>query len=110
MSLLTKVKKLLFPTKQLSGGEILEKLDSEYQRRTKLVTSVVISGLLLFIMAASLAPFRDQIFSIIYQKPSSYATQQEKVEFKDQISEEEPGVLTVILKFWQELLSNFLNH
>jgi|SRR3989344_5756368 len=58
---------------KLSGAEILGLLEKQYQAN-RLITSTAVAGLVIFLTIAALFPFKDDLFSILYQKPSSEAT------------------------------------
>src|SRR3972149_3622575 len=61
----------------LSRKDFLNKFFLESSKKTRVVVSISTIGVVLFLVIASLFPFKDQLFNILYPKPVSRASAQE---------------------------------
>src|SRR3972149_9267774 len=59
----------------LSRKDFLNKFFLESSKKTRVVVSISTIGVVLFLVIASLFPFKDQLFNILYPKPVSKAAE-----------------------------------
>ena len=68
----------------LAQNPSLNKFFLESSKNTRIAVSVSAVGFLLFLVVASLFPFKDQLFNILYPKPSSKAQEGDFITFTKQ--------------------------
>ncbi|MBI2338397.1 carbohydrate binding domain-containing protein [Candidatus Daviesbacteria bacterium] len=57
-----------------NSSELLARLFNQYKRNNRVIISISVAGIIIFLLVALAFPFRDKIFNRLYPKPGSQAS------------------------------------